>query len=96
MAEELADYDRFWKNLPSRSVPAYDLAASHVIGHKDVRLDWSKFRLAFDGDPQVNVYKNTHALPRALLVPARFIRTLSSLRVKRCDCHVLWRVCGKT
>jgi len=67
---QLADYDRFWKNLPSRSVPAYDLAGSYVIGHKDVRLDWNKFRLAFDGDPQVNVYKNTHALPRALLVPA--------------------------
>ena len=67
----LADYARYWTNLPSRSAPAYDLlGVSYVLGHKNVRLDWSKFRLAFDGDPQVNVYKNTHALPRALLVPA--------------------------
>ena len=28
-------------------------------------LDWDKFALAFDGDPQLNVYENRRALPRA-------------------------------
>jgi len=32
-----------------------------------VVLDWDKFELAFDGDPQLNVYRNRLALPRAFL-----------------------------
>jgi hypothetical protein len=62
----LADFHRYWEGLGSRSTPLYDfLNAKYVVGHKDVVLDWSKFELAFDGDPTVNIYRNTHVLPRA-------------------------------
>ncbi len=65
----LAHYDRYWATLGSRSTPLYDfLNAKYVIGHKDVPLDWTKFELAFDGDPDVNIYRNRRVLPRALVV----------------------------
>ncbi|MBU0492898.1 MAG: YfhO family protein [Chloroflexi bacterium] len=65
----LAHYDRYWATLGSRSSPLYDfLNAKYVIGHKDVPLDWDKFELAFDGDPDVNIYRNRQVLPRALVV----------------------------
>jgi len=65
----LADYHRYWEGLGSRSSRLYDfLNAKYVIAHKDVTLDWDKFQLVFDGDPQVNLYRNTMVLPRALLV----------------------------
>lgn len=65
----LAHYDRYWATLGSRSTSLYDfLNAKYVIGHKDVPLDWTKFELAFDGDPDVNVYRNRQVLPRALVV----------------------------
>ncbi|MFB0547007.1 MAG: YfhO family protein [Anaerolineae bacterium] len=65
----LADYDRYWENMGSRSTPLYDfLNAKYVIARKDVVLDWDKFVPVFEGDPQVNIYLNTKALPRALVV----------------------------
>ncbi len=65
----LADYDRYWENMGSRSTPLYDfLNAKYVVGRKDVVLDWDKFVPVFEGDPQVNVYLNEKALPRALFV----------------------------
>jgi len=65
----LADYERYWEGLGSRSGRLYDfLNAKYIIGHKDVVLDWDKFELAFDGDPLVNVYRNTRVLPRAFVV----------------------------
>ncbi len=65
----LADYHRYWESLGSRSTPLYDfLNAKYVVGHKDVPLDWERFVLAFDGDPRVNIYRNTKVLPRALIV----------------------------
>jgi len=65
----LADYDRYWGYLGSRSAPLYDfLNAKYVIGSKKVELDWGKFVPVFDGDPKVNIYLNTKALPRALLI----------------------------
>jgi len=65
----LADYDRYWAGIPSRSSPLYDfLNAKYVIAAKDVTLDWDKFAPVFDGDPAVNVYLNQRALPRALIV----------------------------
>jgi hypothetical protein len=52
-----------------RSSRLYDFVnAKYVIGHKDVPLDWDKFVPVFDRDPQVNIYLNTKALPRAILV----------------------------
>jgi hypothetical protein len=65
----LSDYHRYWEGLGSRSTPLYDfLNAKYIVGHKDVVLDWEKFELAFDADPNVNIYRNTKVLPRALVV----------------------------
>ncbi len=68
----LADYDRYWDAVGLRGLRSsrlYDfLNAKYVIGHKDVPLDWDKFTCVFDRDPQVNIYLNTKALPRAILV----------------------------
>jgi hypothetical protein len=65
----LADYDRYWNGIPSRSSPLYDfLNAKYVIAAKDVTLDWEKFVPVFDQDPALNVYLNRRALPRALVV----------------------------
>lgn len=65
----LADWNRYWEGLGSRSSPLYDLLnCKYVIAHKDVVLDWDKFELAFDGDPQVNIYRNKRVLPRAFVV----------------------------
>jgi hypothetical protein len=65
----LADAGRYWDNLGSRSTPLYDLLnARYVIARKDAPLDWDKFGLVFDGDPNLNVYENRRVLPRAFLV----------------------------
>lgn len=65
----LADFHRYWESMGSRSTPLYDfLNAKYIIGHKDVVLDWDKYELAFDGDPQVNIYRNQNVLPRAFVV----------------------------
>jgi len=65
----LADYDRYWNSIPSRSSPLYDfLNAKYVIAPKEVTLDWEKFAPVFDGDPALNIYLNRRALPRALVV----------------------------
>jgi len=67
----LADTDRYWQALGSRSTPLYDLLnVRYVVGRKDVVLDWEKFVLAYDGDPDLNVYENRRVLPRAFIVPA--------------------------
>jgi len=44
------------------------IPVSMVVGSKEVTLDWDKFSLAFDGDPEVDVYHNEMALPRAFVV----------------------------
>jgi hypothetical protein len=65
----LADYNRYWEHMGSRSALLYDfLNAKYVVGSKGVALDWEKFVPVFDGDPQVNIYLNTRAFPRAFLV----------------------------
>jgi hypothetical protein len=65
----LADSARYWDGLGSRSSRLYDLLnARYVIAQKDAPLDWDKFALAFDGDPNLNVYLNRRALPRAFIV----------------------------
>jgi hypothetical protein len=67
----LADSERYWQALGSRSTALYDLLnVRYVLGKKDVVLDWDKFALAFDGDPDLNVYENRRALPRAFVVPS--------------------------
>lgn len=65
----LADFDRYWNSMGSRSSSLYDLLnVKYLIGRKNVPLDRAKFRLAFDGDPLLSIFENTHALPRALVV----------------------------
>ena len=65
----LADVNRYWEGLGSRSSRLYDLLnVRHVIARKDVTLDWDKFALVYDGDPELNVYENRDALPRAFFV----------------------------
>ena len=66
---KLADSARYWEELGSRSSRLYDLLNTrYVIAKKDAPLDWGKFTLAFDGDPNLNVYLNRRALPRAFIV----------------------------
>ncbi|HUW08557.1 MAG TPA: hypothetical protein VM537_02465, partial [Anaerolineae bacterium] len=65
----LADYERYWEGMGSRSSPLYDfLNVRYVIARKDVELDWGKFERVFDGDPSLGVFRNANALPRAFLV----------------------------
>jgi hypothetical protein len=65
----LAAYERYWEGMGSRSGPLYDfLNARYVIARKDVVLDWDKFELAFDGAPDLNVYRNRAVLPRAQII----------------------------
>ena len=65
----LADAERYWNGMGSRSTRLYDLLnVRYVIAAKDVVLDWDKFALVFDGDPHLNVYLNRTALPRAFCV----------------------------
>ncbi len=65
----LADWDRYWQNLGSRSSRLYDLLnVKFLIGRKNVPLDREKFRLAYDGDPALHIFENTRALPRAFVV----------------------------
>ena len=64
----IADMARYWEGTGGRSTRLYDLmGARYVLGSKDVTLDWTKFSLAFDGDPTVNVYRNETAIPRAFV-----------------------------
>lgn len=65
----LADWDRYWQALGSRSTPLYDLLnIKYLIASKSAPIDRDKFRLAFDGDPGFNIYENTRVLPRAFIV----------------------------
>lgn len=65
----LADFDRYWESLGSRSSALYDLLNTQfVIGRKNIALDRDKFRLAYNGDPALNIYENTRVLPRAFVV----------------------------
>lgn len=66
----LTDYYWYWKiHIPGRSSRLYDLlGAKYLLAHKDVVLDWKKFKLVSSDDPQINVYEDTTALPRAFFV----------------------------
>lgn len=65
----LADFDRYWNAMGSRSSALYDLLnVKYLIGRKNVPLDRAKFRLAFDGDPALSIFENTRTLPRAFIV----------------------------
>lgn len=66
----LTDYYWYWKiHIPGRSSRLYDLlGAKYLLAHKDVVLDWKKFKLIASDDPKINVYEDLTALPRAFYV----------------------------
>jgi hypothetical protein len=70
----VADMARYWDGTGGRSTRLYDLlGVRYVLGSKEVVLDEDKFSLAFDGDPEVNVYQNGASLPRAFVVHRAFV-----------------------
>ncbi len=64
----LADFERYWQSLGSRSSRLYDLLnAKYLIARKGAPVDRDKFKLAYQ-DAAFNVYENTRVLPRAFVV----------------------------
>ena len=64
----LADFDRYWQALGSRSSRAYDLLnAKYLIARQSAPVDRTKFRLAYE-EAAFNVYENIRVLPRAFVV----------------------------
>jgi hypothetical protein len=65
----VGDIARYWEGTGGRSTQLYDLlGVRYVLGSKEIVLDWDKFTLADESDPQVNIYRNEAALPRAFVV----------------------------
>ncbi len=64
----LTYYTAFWDATGSRSSELYALLnTKYVLGRKDVVLDGAVWELAFDGDPDLNVYRSRSFQPRAHL-----------------------------
>lgn len=64
----LTSYVAFWDATGSRSSDLYALLnTKYVLGRKDVVLDGAVWELAFDGDPDLNVYRSRSFQPRAHL-----------------------------
>ncbi len=65
----LTHYTRYWESMGSRSTDAYALLnVKYLLGKKDVVLDWDVWALAFDRDPDLNVYRNHRFQPRVHLL----------------------------
>jgi hypothetical protein len=65
----VGDIARYWEGTGGRSTQLYDLlGVRYLLGSKEIVLDWDKFTLVDERDPQVNVYRNETALPRAFVV----------------------------
>lgn len=65
----LGYYVDYWNAVGSRSTDLYALLnTKYVLGRKDVTLDWQVWELAFDGDPDLNLYRNQRFQPRAHLL----------------------------
>lgn len=65
----LASYQQYWEGMGGRSSRLYDLLnVKYVITPRGAPMDTAKFQVAFDGDPDLVVYRNTGFLPRAFLV----------------------------
>jgi len=64
----LADFERYWETLGSRSARAYDLLnTKYVLVRKSAPMERDRFTLAFDAGA-FNIYENTRVLPRAFVV----------------------------
>jgi hypothetical protein len=65
----LASYETYRGGMGDRGSPLYNfLGAKYVLANKDEPPGDASFMPVFNGDPQIDVYLNTNALPRALLV----------------------------
>ena len=64
----LQRYDRYWKAAATRDNVLYDLLnTKYLITKKDAKVG-ARFAPVFQGDPQVTVWLNAGALPRAFMV----------------------------
>lgn len=64
---DLSRFDDYWL-ATQRDARAYDfLSVKYLVVPKGMELA-GKWRLDLTGDPTVNVYENTHALPRVFIV----------------------------
>ncbi len=72
----LADYERYWHALGSRSSRAYDLLnAKYLLARKSAPVDRAKFKPVFE-EGRLAIYENTRVLPRAFIAPkARVVAT---------------------
>jgi hypothetical protein len=65
----LSDYRRFWEGSGGRNSALYAfLAVKYVVAPKGNAPGGESFVPVFDGDPDVDLYLNQGALPRALLL----------------------------
>jgi hypothetical protein len=73
----LAGYETYRGGMGNRGSPLYNfLGAKYVLANKDQPPGDASFVPVFNGDPQIDVYLNTNALPRALLIDrARSVRS---------------------
>jgi hypothetical protein len=73
----LASYETYRGGMGNRGAPLYNfLGTKYVLANKDQPPGDASFVPVFNGDPQIDVYLNTKALPRAQLIEqARSIRS---------------------
>jgi len=65
----LAAYNTYLGGMGPRGSALYNfLNVKYVLAEKGKAPGDARFVLAFDGDPQIDVYRNTVALPRAMLI----------------------------
>ena len=65
----LASYETYRGGMGDRGSPLYNfLGAKYVLANKDRPPGDASFVPVFNGDPQIDVYLNTNALPRAQLI----------------------------
>ncbi|HSD82229.1 MAG TPA: YfhO family protein, partial [Anaerolineae bacterium] len=65
----LASYETYRGGMGNRGSPLYNfLGVKYVLANKDQPPGDASFVPVFNGDPQLDVYLNTNALPRAQLI----------------------------
>ena len=65
----LASYETYRGGMGNRGSPLYNfLGTKYVLANKDQPPGDASFVPVFNGDPQIDVYLNTKALPRAQLI----------------------------
>ncbi len=65
----LASYETYRGGMGDRGSPLYNfLGAKYVLANKNRPPGDASFVPVFNGDPQIDVYLNTKALPRAMLI----------------------------